>query len=196
MGSIQRRIAIRKLQKVFWIYLTNNFVITSVNNLGVLTFPDDWKVVSVTQENYFRVQEFREDGLILEYREKLLHGEQGVFAELDGQMVGSIWATTNGGAEPVIVRTYMKLGPREALIHDVFTGEQYRGRGIARFLLQEMVRRLLAKPGAEKIIVDVNFRNSHSLKIMEKCGLRRSEQMLCVSVFGKPMLRSILRRWC
>ena len=193
MDSIVRRVVIKNLQKVFWIYLTNNFVITSANSLKQLTFPPERRIVPITEENYFRVREFREEDLVSEYHEKLRRGERGAFAEIDGTMVGSLWATTNEGLVPNIVRTYMKLGPREALIHDIFTGEKYRGSGIGPFLLREIVRELLDKPGVEKIIIDVNFRNGPSLKMMDKFGLNMSGQMLCVSVCGRPILRGVLR---
>jgi hypothetical protein len=116
----------------------------------------------------------------------------GAFSEIDGLAVGSIWATTNRSNMPTLVRTYMKLLPGEALVHDVFTSEQFRGMGIGPYMVHGMVVQLLDEYSVEKIIVDVSVRNGSSLRMMDKLGLRCNGKMLYVSAFGNLLFATTL----
>jgi len=108
----------------------------------------------------------------------------GFFAEHDGKMVGSIWATLNTRQERRVVRMYMPLMPQEALIHDVVTAGSYRGRGVGPFMLSKLISALLGEYGASRVLVDVNVRNLASLRMMEKAGLRAPERVFYLSLFG------------
>jgi hypothetical protein len=107
-------------------------------------------------------------------------------------MVGSIWATVNQSTEPKVVRTYMKLMPNEALVHDIVTGKAFRGRGIGPFMVGRISSVLLNELGVRKIIIDVNVRNGPSLRMMEKAGLKANEKTLSVSAFGRLISRKLL----
>lgn len=183
----------RTLQKVGWIYWTNNFVISSTKDFILTEAALGCELVPITPDNYARVQEFREGSRCPEYREKILRGEIGYFAEWNGGMVGSIWATINNKKVPIVARGYMELAPNEAMIHDIVTGVRWRGMGVGSFMTGRMSAALLNQFGVDKVIIDVSVRNGASLRMMHKAGLPMKEQVLYVSVFGNLIFKKALR---
>ena len=83
---------VKKVQKIFWIYLTNNFVISDINDFKKVEAKIQCEFVPIALNNYQCVENFREQGRISEYRDKLTHEEIGFFAQHKGKMIGSIWA--------------------------------------------------------------------------------------------------------
>jgi len=179
---------IKSLQRIFWIYVRNNFVITSASDVKMLDFPSNWAFVEISRANYSRVGEFRGSDLAAEYLEKVEQGEMGFFAAIGGQMVGSIWATINKTAVPVVVRSCMRLNPNEVLVHDIVTGERYRGKGVGPYMVRELTRTIFSGPSVSKLIIDVSVRNRQSLRVMEKLGLSCGERAIYVSLLGRVLL--------
>jgi poly-beta-1,6-N-acetyl-D-glucosamine synthase len=184
----------KKLQRVFWVYLTKNFMIRTLSEVRESVPTKPCSLVAITLGNYSRVRDFREESRVSEYREKLARKEIGFFADCTGRMVGSIWATLNDAQKPTIVRTYMRLMPNEALIHDIVTGENFRGMGVGPFMVGRIAAILLNDYRVSRIIIDVNSRNSASLRMMEKAGLKVKEQMLYISAFGRLVLQRAVGR--
>jgi RimJ/RimL family protein N-acetyltransferase len=185
----------RKLQKVFWIYLTNNFFIASMSEVKLTEPAAKSNFMPITLDNYFRVGDFRDQDRIPEYRNKLAHKELGFFAEVDGQIVGSIWATINNLRTPSVARAHIRLMPDEALIHDIVTGEKFKGKGVGPFMVARISSVLLKEYAVSRIIIDVNSRNHASLRMMEKAGLRVRQQALYVSVFEKLTYEKVLKQY-
>jgi RimJ/RimL family protein N-acetyltransferase len=185
----------RSLQKVFWVYLTNNFFIANVSEVKITEPATKAGFMPITLDNYFRVRDFREEERVPEYRNKLANKELGFFAEIDGQIVGSIWATINNARMPSVARAHMRLMPNEALIHDIVTGEKFRGLGVGPFMVGRISSVLLKEYGVGRIIIDVNFRNHSSLRMMDKAGLRARQQALYVSVLGKLKYQRVLKQY-
>lgn len=171
----------KSVQRIFWIYFTQNFLVTEKSELNLVIPKIPCDLVPITSENCIRVREFREEGRISEYRKKLDRAEIGSFAECQGGMVGSIWATLNLDQRPKIARGYMALMPREALIHDIVTSEKSRGLGIGPFMVGGFVQVLLNEYRPSRIIIDVNVRNTSSLRMMQKVGLSPQERVFSVS---------------
>ncbi|MGH7782229.1 MAG: GNAT family N-acetyltransferase [Candidatus Binatia bacterium] len=185
----------KRIQRIFWIYLTNNFVITGTNDFTNVEPAVSCRFLPITSDNYFRVREFRDEGRVQEYKEKVTREEIGFFAEHDGKMVGSIWATLNTAGGPKVVRSYMRVLPNEALVHDIVAGEQFRGMGIGPYMLGQICLALLGEYRAHKIVVDVNFRNRRSLRMMEKAGLQLTQRVLSISAFGRLISQNVLRQY-
>jgi len=141
--------------------------------------------VSIALDNYFRVQEFREQRRIAEYHDKIANGEIGSFAEYNEKMVGSIWATINRKGVRSVVRMHMPLMPNEALIHDIVTVGSLRGMGVGPFMVGRMASKLLDEYGVKRIIIDVSCRNRPSLRMMEKVGLQSKERVFSISLFSR-----------
>ncbi len=195
MSFVSRRVLTKQLQRIFWVYLTNNFIITSPEELAAVQASNSYSLVPISRENWIRVTDFRDKELIVEYQTKLAHNEIGFFAEVNGKAVGSIWATLNREQRPVVVRGYIKLIPREALIHDIVTGKQFRGLGVGPFMVAKLSEILLREYASARIIVDVNVRNHPSMRMMQKAGLRPKQQVLYVSVFGRLLAHRILKEF-
>jgi RimJ/RimL family protein N-acetyltransferase len=194
MPSLSTKAIKKSLQKWFWIYLTNNFLVTRLDDLKPIEAAVRCEFLPITLSNYSRVMDFRDESRVPEYREKLANKETGFFVQSDEKMIGSIWATINNTDRPLVVRSYVKLVADEALVHDIVTGEQFRGMGVGPFMVGRICTFLLTELGVSKIIIDVNVRNSRSLRMMNKTGLRPSQKMLSISAFGKLMCQMSLRQ--
>ena len=189
-----RRTLTQKLQKVLWIYLTDNFIISHKGELRLAEPVVPCNFIPITAQNCLRVRDFREGDHVVEFRNKLAKKEMGFFAECRDRMVGSIWATMNTEGRPVIARTYMPLRPNEALIHDIVTGEESRGKGVGPFMVGKLVSTLLEEYPARKIMIDVNVRNKQSLRMMEKVCGHAKERVLYVSTLGTLLFKITLRK--
>ncbi len=189
-----RHAVTKRLQGICWVYLTTNFSISSMSNLAPVEPRAKCVFTSITMSNYVRVQDFREESRVSEYRDKLARGEIGFFVECDGKMIGSIWASINRARKPTVIRMHMRLLPNEALIHDIVTSDGFRGMGIGPFMVGRIAAILLGLYGVDKIVVDVNSRNRPSLRMMEKAGLRAKEQVMYISMFGKLVVEKTLRQ--
>ena len=99
----------------------------------------------------------------------------------------------NDTDQPIVARMYMRLLPKEALIHDIVTGPQFRGMGVGPFMVEKTALQLLTVIGVTRIIVDVNVRNRPSLRMMGKMGLEMKERMLYVSALGRLVLQKPIR---
>jgi hypothetical protein len=195
MGKTLKQKLIRKLQKICWIYLTKNFIISSTMDFRKDEADIKYKLIPINFDNYNRVGDFREKNRISEYRDKLTHGEIGFFAEHSGNMVGSIWASINKAEVPIVVRTYMKLMPDEGLIHDIVAGETSRRIGVGVFMVRRIGSILLKKYRLSRVTIDVNIRNRPSLGLMKKLGLQIDCTMLYVSAFGKALFQIRLKNY-
>ena len=186
----------KRLQKLFWVYLTDNFVITAGRKLSAPRPSVKCTVVRITPGNCHRVLQFRDDpSRAEEYRRKVGRNEIGLFAEAEGIMMGSIWATINRGSKPTVARGYMPLQPGEAMIHDIVTGERYRGMGIGPYMVQEMAALLNEEYSVIKTIVDVNVRNTPSLRMMDRVGVRKADQVFYVSALGTLVFSKTLKQY-
>ncbi len=180
---------------MFWVYLTDNFIITNIDDFKMTEPAIKCEFLPITLGNHFRVRDFREESRVSEYRGKLNHKEIGFFAEFDGKMVGSIWATVNNIPVPAVVRSYMKLMPNEALVHDIVTSDKFRRMGVGSFMLSRICSFLLGELGVSKIVIDVNVRNYRSLRMMDRAGLEINQKVLSISVFGKLVSQKLLRQY-
>jgi RimJ/RimL family protein N-acetyltransferase len=183
----------RHAQWVLWIYRHHNFVIRDTNDFKAIEAGIKCVFVPITLNNYFRVQDFREQLRVPEYRKKVSGGEIGFFAECDGKMAGSIWATVNRTRLKSVARMHMRLLPNEALIHDIVTARSLRGMGVGPFMVSRMASKLLDEYRVNRIIIDVSCRNHPSLRMMEKVGLHSEERVLSVSLFSKLAFQRTLK---
>ena len=198
LDSFSRKVLIQdiktKIQKIFWPSLCNMFIVRGLDDFIMVEPKIKCEFIPITSNNYNRVREFRDDYRILEYKNKLTQNEIGYFAEHEGKIIGSIWATINKTNSPIIAKTYMRLMPNEALIHDIVTAESFRGMRVASFMVINISSVLLEKYGASRIIIDVNTRNRPSLRMMKSIGLQIDHRMLSVSAFGTLLFNRTMKR--
>ena len=196
MFGISRQKLTRAMQKTFWVYLTNNFVIVSPGDVTARRDDGSLKLVAITPESCGMAENFRTRDRVAEYQAKLARNEIGYFAvEADRKAVGSIWATVNRGPRSSVARAYMPLKPKEAMIHDIVTGDRFRGRGVGPFMVAAFANALFCEHDVVRIIVDVNARNQPSLRMMEKAGLHAKERVLYISAFGTLLAHRVLKEF-
>jgi hypothetical protein len=184
-----------KLQKIFYITVRAIYIVNGVNEFKMIEPRIKCRLIPITLDNYHRVGEFREEKRIAEYRDKLLHNEIGVFAEYDGKMIGSIWSTINKKEVPYAVKTFFKLMPNEALLHDVVASEKVRRMRVGAFLESGLPALLFKEHGISRMITDVNVRNRASLGMLAKVGFQVDHKRLFVSVFGRSVLQLVLKKY-
>jgi RimJ/RimL family protein N-acetyltransferase len=190
-----RSIVTKSVQKLFWIYLTDNFVIRGASDFHAVEPAIPCRLLAITDENCLRVTEFRDPSRIADYRTKLLRHEIGYFAECEGKVAGSIWATINSGRAPRVARGYMKLQPQEAMIHDIVAGDACRGKGVGPFMVGQFSSLLLRQYGVNRIVIDVNARNQPSLRMMAKAGVKKDQQVFYVSAFNTLLWHKTLKQY-
>ena len=195
MKSQLRNLLTKGVQRVFWPYVTDNFLIEGAHDFRRVEPSLRCQFMSITLDNYHRVREFRNECRCDEYRAKVCSGEIGYFAECDHEIVGSIWATINRQSTQAVVRAYMPLMPNEAMIHDVVTADRFRGMGIGPFMVGEMAACLLDEHHVNKIIVDISAKNKSSRRMMQKAGSPLKERVLYLSMFGNLIYHKVLRRY-
>jgi len=197
-ASLILRVAKQKfkmvLQKVFWIHLTDNRIIRSISDFKTVRPQAKCKLMPITEDNCHRVGDFREKSRIPQYRDKLVHGEIGYFAEHNGRIIGSHWATVNKTGAQKVVRTYMKLLPNEGLLHDLVIDEKCRGMGVGPFMVSELTTILFREHGVSRIIWDISIRNGKSLRMIEKLGVPVDHRMLALTVFRRLVFHLVFRK--
>jgi hypothetical protein len=194
MKSLKRKF-INMLQNTFWIRLKLNYIINDLSDVTKVDPRIQCEFVRIRPENCHRVKDFREEDRISQYRDKLAHEEIGYFVEYEGKTIASIWATINKTQKPRIVRGYMTLLPNESLIHDIVTGEDFRGLSVGPFMVSRIIPILKEEYGVSRIIIDVSVRNHPSRQMMKKAGLHRDHQMLYITFFSKLHLQWQLKKY-
>jgi ribosomal protein S18 acetylase RimI-like enzyme len=87
-------------------------------------------------------------------------------AVFDGRVAGYLYGTV----EP---RDWNMLLDEHGTVHDLFVGEPFRGRGVARALLSEGLARLEAM-GAPRIVLNTALGNAPAQALFESFGFRRT----------------------
>src|SRR5208282_3573373 len=127
------------------------------------------KLVAITPESCGMAENFRTRDRVAEYQAKLARNEIGYFAvEADRKAVGSIWATVNRGPRSSVARAYMPLKPKEAMIHDIVTGDRFRGQGVVPFMGAFLADALFRDHDLVRFIGVVNRGNFRSLRMMQE----------------------------
>jgi RimJ/RimL family protein N-acetyltransferase len=195
MGKMPSQNLKVKLQRLFWIYLSNNFIVRGLNEVKLVEPKIKCAFIPITHDNFNRVTDFREKARISQYKDKLARGEIGFFAEHNGQMVGSVWATINKTKTPRVAQMFKTVMHNEGVVHDNIVSERFRGMRIGPFMESNMFALLFQKYGLSRVIADVNVKNRASLRMLDKIGLGVSYRMLYVSAFGRPVLELVLRKY-
>jgi RimJ/RimL family protein N-acetyltransferase len=178
-----------RVQKIFWIYFTNNYSVNALADFRDVGPAVECHFIPMTRQNYDRVLDFRTVDRVLQYHEKLGHGELGFFAEHGGRMVGSIWATINKADRSKVVRKYMKLQPNQAIIHDAVASELMRGMRIGPYMVGNILKTLILELGISKVVWDVHFMNRASMRMLEKLGLRLESRVVSVCAADRLILQ-------
>jgi hypothetical protein len=195
MGRILGEKLKRKLLKRFWFSLGYHYIINGPQDVKMIEPRIKCKFIPITLENYHRVNDFRDKERISEYRNKLNNNEIGYFAEHDGKMIGSIWATINKTNAPFVGKDFTTIMPNEGLLHDNVISEKFRGIGVGGYLESSMPVLLFNKYALNRIVTDIGVNNRASVRMAEKVGLRIDHKVLYVAAFGKMILKLVLKKY-
>lgn len=182
-------------KKVFWYTMVNVFIVNGISEFKMIEPRIQCEFIPITLDNCHRVTDFREEDRISQYRDKLNQKEIGYFAEHNGKMIGSVWATINKTEVPRVVQTFKKVMYNEGIVHDNIVSEKFRGMLVGPFMETSMFKLLFNEYGLSRIIADVNVKNRASLRMLDRAGLRIDHKMLGVSFFGKPILKLVLKKY-
>lgn len=127
-------------------------------------------LVPVTSRNVSDAGSLRSERLIQVFRVFLAEGRLGVYAYVEGVLIGHAWASRPGRASNNM-NTYFRLTESASLIHYCYVAEDYRSRGVFRDMLVSLIGRL-HETGCATIMIDTDFRNLSSRRGIEHAGFR------------------------
>jgi hypothetical protein len=182
-------------RKVIWIIIAEVFIIKDMSEFKMVEPRIKCEFIPITLDNCHRVTDFREEGRISQYRDKLNQQEIGYFAEHNGQIIGNVWAAINKTDAPCVVQSFRKIMYNEGTVHDNIVSEKFRGMLVGPFMETRMFELLLMEYRLSRIFAEVNVKNRASLRMLERARLRIDHRMLCVSLFGKPVLELVVKKY-
>jgi GNAT superfamily N-acetyltransferase len=138
-------------------------------------------VVDVTAAGVGQAGALRDRATVARFRGFVEEGQRGVYALLDGEVVGHGWAVVCGGDHCRAVG-YIDLRRGEACIHFCHVRESHRGKGIYPAMLGALCHRLFEQCGVRRIVVDAALGNTAARRGIEKVGFRPTHRALFVQV--------------
>jgi ribosomal protein S18 acetylase RimI-like enzyme len=183
------------LKKILWIYVCNVYVFNGMNDFKMVEPRIKCSFIPIALDNCHLVTDFRETDRIIQYRDRLAHNEIGFFAEHDGKMIGSIWATINTTATPRIAEKYFKIMPNEGHFHNIIVSKKFRGMRVGAFMESSMPAILFTEYGLNRVTTDVDVRNIASLGMLKQIGAQIDHKLLCISAFNRSVLQLVLRKY-
>ena len=81
---------------------------------------------------------------------------------------------------------YLPITPRDAYFFDMFTFEEYRGRGLYPILMNYISRKMQTE-GATRAVGEIFTWNNASLKVIEKTIWSKYGQARKVHILGKTL---------
>lgn len=133
-----------------------------------------------------RAAEFRKPEIVATLRKYLEKGCRGVYAT-DGDTIAGYALLATTGREPAELRR-VRLCAGEAAVILVYTRPEYRGRGVATALLDEL-NSAAARSGASKIVTWTVLSNKASQKVQRKGGGAYAGKVFILELLGRPVWR-------
>ena len=85
------------------------------------------------------------------------------------ELVGFIWFVANDGSKVPFGLDYGAYGVKYVFVSYVYTKPEYRGKGVGRFLYENL-EKYCKKNGISEIILDVHVKNPGSAEFHKKLG--------------------------
>jgi hypothetical protein len=141
----------------------------------------------IDANNIKDICDFRGDEVYRNFLTYQSRGACGVGAWNESGMVAHAWATAATDM-PCLAEGYMKLSPREALIHDCHVKGICRGKNVYPALLYFLASRLFLEKNIQSLIIDTESNNLPSLKGISKVGFKYYRDGLFVFFRGNLIL--------
>lgn len=165
-----------------------------INNLAV-ELPLAWE--RVRKDDLHLLQQVNP---AVSYREAEWRWQQGNYCYLalyQGEPVFYLWVYVNRSLVPLLLNqvTQMQveiaLLGQEAYFWDVWTKEEYRGKGISPWCQNQICRELKAQ-GTKKVLTVISYSNQASIRSVEKIGFQFMRKLLHLQLCGRDLVRG---RW-
>lgn len=177
------------------VLLFSNRIIRIRNqNLFEILSPDDIKSVTpkghvelktVDSTNVLRAKDFRTQQTLNSFLKFLQNGDWGIYACVEGKVVGHAWAVVNSGQSSKRIDGYMDVNQNEAFIHYCNVSEEYRGKNIFPLMISELSKQLFYKNNLRKILIDSNIKNQASMRGIEKAGFKFLRRKIFIQILNK-----------
>lgn len=165
------------------------YEIKSFEEIKSITSKIDLEIKKVDFNNVYQATDFRQQKMVFIFENFLEKGDIGVFAFVNGKVVGHAWAVLNADQPSKRIDGYMDINRDECFIHYCNVSEEYRGKNIYPQMLSWLCKELVLVKKMKKIIIDCDISNVASLRGIEKIGFVFKTQKLFIRVFKKIVLK-------
>ncbi|MGW9156985.1 GNAT family N-acetyltransferase [Microbacterium sp. NPDC055665] len=152
------------MSRLLKIYRNRNYVWPTDAKLPARTV----ELRPIDHENVSEAEGLRSVSVANTFRRFIDAGRFGVFAVVNGEVVGHAWVTSPVD-RPQVVNTYAKLAAGESLIHYCYVAPGQRGQGLYAQMLHETAAWARGR-GATLITVDTSSDNVASKKGIRRAG--------------------------
>ena len=166
------------------------FSLTDPAAIVVVDPKADIEISRVTLDSVERVTDFRTANHAAVFRRYLTDGQYGVYAWINGKVVGHGWAKVCTQSQ-CIVNRYMDLHKGEALIHYCNVNRAHRNKGVYTLMLASLCHRLFDEAQVKHIIIDTEADNDASLRGIAKAGFKPIGRGTFVQLMGRRIFKRV-----
>ena len=159
------------LERFFKIGLTEIFYVERSEELQSAESILGLNFLRITKENIHKVTDFQKAGVINTFKIYLNRGEYGIFACLDGKVVGHVWAMYSE-KNNFKASNYMTLNEGEALTHFSNVNPAFRGKNIYPAMMVEITKQLFDVYKPKRVLGDIEIDNIAAIKGIVKSGYK------------------------
>jgi hypothetical protein len=159
------------IERFFKIGLAEVFYIEQPEDLQFIKSVAELSFSRITKENVNRVTDFRGEGTIKTFEVYLNRGEYGIFAFLEGKVVGHVWAMYSG-KNNFKASNYITLDKGESLTHFSNVNPIFRGKNIYPAMMAEISKQIFDVYKPKRILGDIEIDNIPAIKGILKSGYK------------------------
>lgn len=145
-------------------------------------------IENITCDNASGVRDFRDDVEVSVFRGFLEQGQVGVYATLDGKVVGHAWAMSCN-LERSMANGYFELHKGESFIHFCNVKASCRRQGIYQAMLFALCKRLLNEAKVKRVFIDTKLGNLASVRGIQRVGFKPVGQFLYFQLVNRLIYR-------
>lgn len=161
----------RLLERFFKMGLAEIFYVEHLDDIKSIESVPGLTFVRITKDNVRMVSDFRKEGTINVFESYLCSGEYGIFAILDGKVVGHVWAVYSNNND-FYASNYMTLEKGEILTHFSNVNPVFRGKNIYPAMMAEISKQLFEEFHPKRILGDIEIDNIPAIKGILKSGYK------------------------
>jgi len=180
-----------KLRRAIKIHRVQFFEFNSPSEIVFIPPKIEIEIARVTSENVDRVRTCRDAAIAAMFRRFLDEGQYGIYALVDRQVVGHVWAIICRG-ERCMANGYIEINKDEAAIHFGAVADPYRGKRIFQAMMAAIASRLFDELKVHRIVTTAGLGDRAATRGHEKVGFKPVERMLCVQIGRRLVFKKAL----